>query len=131
MKVGITGTREGMNEKQSKQVREFLEQFPLGTEFHHGDCKGVDVQAAAIAKELGFRIICHPPKLTEQQGFFGGDETREPSGYLQRDRNIVDEADTLIVVPLQDEWQPKGGTWYTHDYAIKRSKPVTIFYPNR
>ena len=131
MKVGITGTREGMNQKQAKQVYEFLSQFPAGTEFHHGDCKGVDCQAALIAKNLNFKIVCHPPLSSEMQGFFGGDEVREKLGYLARDRNVVDETDTLIVVPLHDEWQPKGGTWYTHDYAIKKGKPVTIFYPNR
>jgi hypothetical protein len=80
---------------------------------------------------LGWRIVCHPPKSNEQQGFYGGDEVREPRGYLQRDRQIVDETELLIVVPLQDEWQKKGGTWYTHDYAVKKGKTVKIFYPNR
>ena len=53
----------------------------------------------------------------------------EPAGYLQRDRAIVDSTDVLLVVPLQMTWQPKGGTWYTHDYAVKRDKIVTMFYP--
>jgi hypothetical protein len=100
-----------------------------GSEFHHGDCNGVDVQAAAIAKELGYKIVCHPPKLTEEQGFFGGDEMREPAGYLQRDRAIVDECDVLLVCPKQMEWQPKGGTWYTHDYAKKQDKPLSVIWP--
>lgn len=130
MKIGVTGTRYGATEYQLSQVREFLQEFPKDSEFHHGDCAGVDVQVAAIAKELGFKIVCHPPKSDYMQGFFGGDETREPLGYLERDRNIVNETDTLIVVPLQDKWQPSGGTWYTHDYAVKTNKPVTIFYPN-
>ena len=128
MKIGITGTREGATDYQLTEIRHLLVQL-RGTEFHHGDCSGVDVQAAAIARELGYRIVCHPPKTTESQGFFGGDEVREPLGYLQRDRNIVDETDVLIVVPLQTEWQPKGGTWYTHDYAVKKDKPLTIIFP--
>jgi hypothetical protein len=41
----------------------------------------------------------------------------------------VDATEVLIVVPLQTEWQPKGGTWYTHDYAQKTGKPVEVFYP--
>ena len=129
MKLGVTGTREGMNDHQKKVVREHLAKFAAGTELHHGDCTGVDVEVAAIAKEFGFHIVCHPPLSKEQQGFFGGDEMREPKGYLERDRNIVDETDALIVIPLQDQWQPKGGTWYTHDYAKKKRKPVIIFYP--
>ena len=129
MKIGVTGTREGANEQQLLEVIKFMESLGSGHELHHGDCKGVDIQVAAVAKVLGWRIVCHPPKTTEQQGYFGGDEMREPLGYLQRDRNIVDETETLIVVPLQNEWQPKGGTWYTHDYAKKKNKPVTVFYP--
>lgn len=127
MKVGITGTREGATEYQLKELRSVLAELK-GTEFHHGDCRGVDVQAAAIAKDLGYKIVCHPPKLTEQQGFFGGDEVKEPKGYLERDRAIVDACDVLLVVPLQNEWQPKGGTWYTHDYAKKKGTPVSVIW---
>ena len=128
MKVGITGTREGATEYQLAELRKVLAELK-GTEFHHGDCNGVDVQAAAIARELGYRIVCHPPKLTEEQGYFGGDEMREPAGYLQRDRAIVDECDVLLVCPKQMEWQPKGGTWYTHDYAKKQNKPYNVIWP--
>lgn len=130
MKVGVTGTREGANAYQLAELRTVLTELK-GTEFHHGDCKGVDVEAAAIAKDLGYKVVCHPPKSSEQQGFFGGDEMREPLGYLQRDRNIVDATDVLLVVPLQNEWQPKGGTWYTHDYAVKKGKPVSVIYPGK
>lgn len=129
MKIGVTGTREGATDKQLKQIAEYMLSLGPGHELHHGDCKGVDVEVAAIARHLGWRIICHPPKLTEQQGFFGGDEMRELAGYLERDRRIVDETDFLLVVPLQKEWQPKGGTWYTHDYAKKKDKPLMVFWP--
>jgi hypothetical protein len=130
MKIGVTGTREGATIEQIDQITEFLQLHQgADNEFHHGDCLGVDVEAAAIAKELGYRIVCHPPISPEQRGFFVGDETRVPAGYLERDRAIVEATDLLLVVPLQTEWQPKGGTWYTHDYAVKRNKPVKIFYP--
>lgn len=128
MKVGVTGTREGATEYQLNELRSVLSALK-GTEFHHGDCRGVDVQAAEIAKALGYTIVCHPPKSTEEQGFFGGDVMNEPAGYLQRDRAIVDACDVLLVVPKQMEWQPKGGTWYTHDYAVKTSKPYNVIWP--
>lgn len=128
MKVGITGTREGATEYQLVEIRKLLADLK-GAEFHHGDCNGVDVQAAKIARELGYKIVCYPPKSTEEQGFFGGDIVHEPAGYLQRDRAIVDACDVLIVVPKQMEWQPKGGTWYTHDYAVKTNKPYNIIWP--
>ena len=128
MIVGVTGTREGMNEAQFEQVKKFLKECG-GTVLHHGDCMGVDVEVAYIARELGYKIICHPPKSTETQGHFGGDEVREPAGYLQRDRAIVDACEILLVVPLQNERQDKGGTWYTYDYALKTGKTVHMCYP--
>ena len=129
MKIGITGTREGMTAWQEKEVHKVLAEL-RGDSFHHGDCNGVDVQAAAIAKSLGYTIVCYPPTSTEEQGFFGGDVMHEPAGYLQRDRAIVDACDVLIVVPKQMSWQPKGGTWYTHDYAVKTNKPFTVIWPD-
>jgi len=129
MKIGVTGTREGATDAQLMRVISFMESLGSGHELHHGDCEGVDVQVAAAAKALGWRIVCHPPKSTETQGHFGGDEVREPLGYLHRDRNIVDETVMLLVVPLQNKWQPKGGTWYTHDYAVKQLRVVHVFYP--
>lgn len=129
MKIGITGTREGATDYQLIEVCKFFETLSGDVELHHGDCSGVDIEVAAMAREYGFKIVCHPPIKTEIQGHFGGDEIRPPKGYQERDRAIVDETDMLVVVPLQKEWQPKGGTWYTHDYAVKKGKPVLVIFP--
>ena len=138
MKIGITGTREGMTVYQAAEVRSLLDKLyyeckvrDIKPEFHHGDCNGVDIEAAAMAKLIGYTIVCYPPKLTEEQGFFGGDIVHAPAGYLERDRAIVNSTDYLIVVPLQNEWQPRGGTWYTHDYAKKQNKPYEVIWPNK
>lgn len=128
MKIGVTGTREGATEYQLKELRSVLQELK-GTEFHHGDCAGVDEQAAKIAKELGYKIVCHPPESDYLRAYFPADEMREPAGYLKRDRAIVDSVDVMLVVPLQMEWQPKGGTWYTHDYAKKKNKPYNVIWP--
>ena len=130
MKVGVTGTREGATEYQLNELRSVLTELK-GTEFHHGDCVGVDAEAAAIAKELGYKIVCHPPESNYLRAYFPADEMREPAGYLKRDRAIVDNVDVLIVVPLQMEWQAKGGTWYTHDYAKKTNKPYSVIWPEK
>ena len=136
MRVGITGTREGMNDIQRTEVRKVLHDLAREAEsedqvphFHHGDCRGVDVEAAAMARELGYTVVCHPPTSDSERGHFGGDIVHRPKGYLERDRAIVDSVDVLLVVPLQNIWQSSGGTWYTHDYAVKRGVPVSIFYP--
>lgn len=128
--VGVTGTRSGMTDKQRKEVTEFLTQF-AGSELHHGDCVGVDVEVAEIAASLGYKIVNHPPLKNDLRAYHESDEFREPQSYFARNRNIVDETDKLIVVPYQDEWQSNGGTWYTHDYAKKKQKPVDVFYPTK
>jgi hypothetical protein len=130
MKIGITGTREGANDTQLKAILEYLQQFPAGTEFHHGDCVGVDVEIAIMANELGFKTIAHPGPDCELRAHHESHEIRGGLTHFKRNRNIVDETDTLVVVPLQNEWQPRGGTWYTASYAKKKNLPYVIFYPN-
>ena len=136
MKIGITGTREGMTDYQSEQVYDALNSLmqdcigsAIKPEFHHGDCVGVDSEAALFAQALGYTIVCHPPTSSEYQGSVGGDEVRAKAGYLQRNRTIVDECDILLVVPLQMAWQPRGGTWYTHDYAKKKDVLYLVCWP--
>lgn len=129
MKIGITGTREGANDTQLKAILEYLQQFPAGTEFHHGDCVGVDVEVAVMANELGFKTIAHPGPDCELRAHHESHEIRGGLTHFKRNRNIVDETDTLIVVPLQNTHQSFGGTWYTFDYAVKRGKPVNVFFP--
>lgn len=128
MIIGVTGTRDGMNSIQIEAVGLFLQDN--SGEFHHGDCFGVDLQAARIAKHLGYRVICHPPEKDYLRAFHESDEIRPKFNYLRRDRNIVDAVELLIVVPKQNEWQPEGGTWYTYDYATRVSKPTITFFPN-
>lgn len=130
IKIGVTGTREGANVKQLAEIGSLLSEIQ-GVELHHGDCVGVDEQTAIIARALGYRLICHPPIKSQLRAFVESDQSMEPVGYLQRDRNIVQATQLLIVVPAQDEWQPRGGTWYTHDHAVRKNKPIVIIYPNK
>ena len=129
MKVGVTGTREGATDHQLLSIIEFLKTINSVSELHHGDCKGVDEQVAAIARALGYKTVCHPPVSNYLRAYHPSDEFRPPLGYLQRDRNIVDETELLLVVPLHATRQAKSGTWYTHDYAVRTDKPVKLFLP--
>lgn len=127
LKIGVTGTRSGMTKYQREQVEKFLSERT--GELHHGDCHGVDVEAAIIAKKLGYRIVGHLPVKDDLRAFYESHEYREPLSYFARNRNIVNETDYLLVVPYQMEWQNNGGTWYTHDYAKKVGKPIIMFWP--
>jgi hypothetical protein len=126
MKIGVTGTRSGMTEEQFGSIELFLRS--VEGELHHGDCVGVDVEVAELAKEIGYRTVCHPPEKEDLRAFHASDEIRWPLSYFARNRKIVDECDVLLVVPFQKTHQSSGGTWYTHDYAVKQGKKVIVFY---
>lgn len=129
MKIGVTGTRNGATDFQIEQIIDFFKVMTEPIELHHGDCIGVDEQVALIARECGGKVICHPPVKPELRAFFNSDEYRTVATYFQRNRNIVNETSLLLVVPNSMEWQPRGGTWHTHDYAKKINRPYIIFWP--
>ncbi len=139
MHIGCTGTREGMNEYQKDGVTQFVSTLVstfkpdnIQIYLHHGDCRGVDVETAQIAYDLGCKIICHPPKNKRYRGFFQHNEfTTKEKDYFVRDKEIVDLSQLLIVVPKHMEWQPRGGTWFTHDYAKSKDVFMRIFWPQR
>lgn len=131
MKVGATGTRNDLNLYQLDCIANYLQSIYVpNIELHHGDCVGADNTISEIAKSLNYKIVCHPPNIDTLRAFAPYDEIRKPLSYFARNRNIVDETDILIVAPYQNARQPKGGTWYTHDYALSKNKPIMIFFPS-
>jgi hypothetical protein len=127
MKIGFTGTREGMTQHQKEQF--VLKMQELGpTEFHHGDCEGADAEAHDIVREFFPDVIIHvyPPKSKYRQAFKKGDIHYEPQEYLVRDNNIVDACDHLIGAPKSDKPATKSGSWYTIRYAKSSNVPNTV-----
>ena len=51
MKIGFTGTQNGMSEKQKKVLFNLIESFPYA-EYHHGDCIGADANFHTIVSDL-------------------------------------------------------------------------------
>lgn len=131
--IGVTGTRSGMTEFQKQEFTSIMQSILTGDHviFHHGDCVGVDAQAATIACDLGCIVECHPPIKTEVRAFHNSELTNEPRGYFARNRDIVDSSDFLIVVPWQMAWSNNGGTWYTHDYAKKTGVELQVLWPEK
>ena len=140
MKIGFTGTRDGCTGDQFLKLRSTVDKLtPTLTDFecHHGDCVGADAEFHEIAQYYGAKIVIHPPTGPADDPLRANcelghpiHEMREPLSHFARNRAIVDETDVLIVCPAQMEHQPRGGTWYTHDYAIKKKKPVVIVWPD-
>jgi len=128
MKIGFTGTREGMTENQKRKLYLFVK--PLApSEFHHGDCKGSDEEATRIVRPLQWKLHSHPPTVESGRAFTLADVEYDPKEFLDRNHDIVDETEVLLAAPRTSKEELRSGTWATIRYARKRGKLVVMLYP--
>ena len=125
VKIGVTGSRNGMSDEQMKKYIDILSEIGEVVELHHGDCVGVDVQAAFIADEFGMRTVAHPPINESLRAFHKSDTILPAKDYLDRNRDIVDAVDILVAFPNGPP-KHRSGTWYTIRYAKKVGKETII-----
>ncbi len=128
MKIGFTGTREGMTPAQKQQLHSILQSY-RGGEFHHGDCVGADIEAEEIALACGLTVVVHPP-LNRQYRAFSKQPALTPKDYMVRNRDIVHASDVLLAAPKEAKELQRGGTWSTWRYAQQMRKPTTLVYPD-
>ena len=136
IKVGFTGTREGMTPKQCMKMHEMLGVLSNKgeelLEFHHGDCLGADKDAhvEAILSEVVYKIVLHPPSNDRLRALCNVNiatplrvlvTVEKPRPYLLRNQDIVDSSDVLIAAPKEKEEVLRSGTWATIRRA--REKP--------
>lgn len=133
VKIGVTATRRGLTRVQIDVVAEFLGARARGVygpvELHHGDCVGGDAAACVIARDVGYRLVSHPPAKDVLRAFVSSDEEREPAPYLVRNRAIVDEVMVLLALPDGPERQ-QSGTWATVRYAREVGRPYLVVGPS-
>ena len=130
MRVGFTGTQDGMTMSQRVTLIKELLMVSTNGEFNHGDCIGADAEAHIEARELGFFITKHPPKNTSKQAFCVVDKTLVPKDYIERNHDIVDATEMLIATPKGMQEELRSGTWATVRYARKLHRPIIIIWPN-
>ena len=137
MKVGFTGTRDGMTDEQRRAFIAWAKTAGA-TELHHGCCLGADADAVNVflsAADLGFTrplVVAHQPAkkaMLSNEAFMLSDRRQAPLDYLVRNRNIVDASEILVACPKGPEEQ-RSGTWSTVRYARKQGKRVLIFWPD-
>lgn len=127
MIIGITGTRCGINTKQKKILKKYLQN---ATSLLHGDCVGADEDAHQIAYGMDLSVFIYPPIKKTYRAFCVSDNIYQPEDYLVRNRRIVDNCSLLIALPKQNKETNSGGTWYTVRYARRLKKPIIIIFPN-
>lgn len=123
LRLGFTGTREGMTDQQKDKLILILDNYAID-QLHHGDCVGADEFAHNLAKNMGIFVVVHPPIDPRLRAWCVGDETREPLPYIERNHNIVDETGHLFVAPRTKEEQVRSGTWATYRYAKSMEIPI-------
>jgi hypothetical protein len=136
MKIGFTGSKNGMTEQQ-KEVLAKLEVFTTGrVEVHHGDCIGSDADFHNIIRSISQKIIIitHPgfpaknPQDLSLRAYCKSDNTTMAKSFFVRNRDIVDLTDLLIATPASK--RETGGTWFTINYSRQLNKKRIIIYPD-
>jgi len=135
MRIGFTGSREGMTNAQVLHVHMLLGDLRWleATQVSHGMCVGSDVQFHEMAKALGYFIVGCPGTIYSepwQRANVTCDLVMPEKPMLARNRIIVHESDVVIACPKEREEKLRSGTWATVRYARQEGKPLCILYPD-
>lgn len=133
MRVGFTGTRNGLSQEQADRLVALLDEL-RPTEVHHGDAVGADADFDAICRELLRvpKIVLHPCNLPAWRANCAhpGDTVLEVKPPLVRNRDIVEAVAVMLACPRETVMQPRGGTWSTIRFARLVGKRLIIVYPD-
>ncbi len=128
--IGFTGTRNGMSDKQKKNVKEYLETNKADIErVLHGGCVGSDEDFHKMCRHfrrevyLGHSVL-DPNDKSMRGNIKGANTVHEAEPYLKRNRNIVNICDVLLATP--NDYSQRGGTWYTINNARGRGKNIEV-----
>lgn len=133
LKIGFTGTERGMTPFQRDWLFSVLDAYsfePGERWFLMGDCIGADIEAAEIAKNLGFMIWVFPPNNPSRRARYAFPDYMEPEyPHLVRNHHIVEKCDLLLAAPAENYEVLRSGVWSTVRYAKKLDKYVSLCYP--
>lgn len=132
MKIyGFTGTRSGLSVEQKLNLEQLLKDDIKNedVEFHHGDCVGADKDAHDICEKISsaIKIVIHPPSDIKLRAFCKSNNIERDYPYHERNKNIVNKANTLIACPYSNKEILRSGVWSTIRYARKHNINVIIF----
>lgn len=131
MIVGFTGTQYGCTAEQRDSLRRYLRSLSPGMrEFHHGGCIGADAQAHALVLRQ-CPIIIHPSNVEGKQANLRGAKLVLPEKLpLDRNNDIVRISNLMVGCPRHMFEEGRSGTWATLRESFRRSKSVTIVWPD-
>lgn len=139
MKLGVTGTRDGLSPDQKfHAIRLVSELAPEVAEFHSGDCIGVDDQVLwmLLSQNVTPDIHLYPALVSERfrarailrlesEGYEGVIIQYKPLGPKVRNGFIAENCDYLLAFPGSG-----GGTWDCVRKAQAVERQGVIVYPD-
>lgn len=129
MKLGFTGTQNGLTLAQRNALRALLNSLPID-EFHHGDCIGADAAAHGMVVHRA-KVYIHPSDRKDKRAFCtGAAVVHRPKPPLDRNHDIYAPVDTMVACPKTTFEERRSGTWATVRHAFKAGKPVTVVWPD-
>jgi hypothetical protein len=130
MRVGFTGTQEGMTQDQRVAVFDECDDL-WPDEVDHGLCVGADEQFHDLVDaNLNAVINGHPPSNRSKMSERVCDVLHPPKPYLKRNHDIVDASDRLIAAPRLMCEEQRSGTWSTVRYARTLRRPIAVCWPD-
>lgn len=134
MRIGFTGTQEGMTRAQEDTLQVIFDTIAPGPHiFNHGDCIGSDAQAHIHALSRNCDVHLHPPDDPSKRAFCeGSTHVYDLKPYLVRNKWIVDccAQGVLIATPAGFTEEQRSGTWSTIRYARQKGRRIIIIWPD-
>lgn len=153
LKVGFSGTQQGMTPNQKTQFLVLMSKIrntDNDVEFHHGCCIGSDEDAVMLLRNHYFEwpeIVCHPAGFAIKASELGlvipptkfssiaySNSNRTLDGFtddfLTRNRKLAKQCDFCITTPAQPNEVIRSGTWTTKRYFVNLNKVIVVIYPD-
>lgn len=139
MRLGFTGTRDGMSITQFDTFHQLVTQKLLidsEHEWHAGDCLGADEQSTLLVQKLKrdwarVETHGHPCNLRQYRAHLDYDVTHPIYPPLTRNKHIVLSSDIIFCAPREYEEVHRGsGTWATIRYARRLNRLHYLIWPD-
>ena len=77
------------------------------------------------------RTLCRPCTIENMRAHSTSQQIAEPVAPMQRNRDIVAQADTMLACPSNyTEIKRGSGTWATIKFSRRAKKPLYIIFPD-
>jgi hypothetical protein len=133
VRIGITGTRNGLSEYQKYQLQILIGVCTEAERLVHGDCVGADTEVAMAFKQRfgdGVLVVARACNIESARANCEANDIVLPAKPpMDRNDDIVADSDVLLAFPKENYEVLRSGTWATVRRAKKARKPVFMVYP--